>query len=132
MFTPDQIKVLESNKNVVKCSATSITYSNEFKLMAVKRYYEDGASPKVIFRENGFNLAWLGNKPKANLSCWRKKYDASNQDYAFKEGRGGPGRRKKELIYRNNNEKIEYLETKIAYLEAENDFLAKLRGLKRE
>jgi len=66
------------------------------------------------------------------LSRWRKKYDSGGGDYLFKECRGGAGRRKKELIHRNDNEKMEYLETKIAYLEAENDFLAKLRGLKRE
>ena len=50
----------------------------------------------------------------------------------MKENRGGPGRRKKWICHKNNKEKIEYLETKIAYLEAENDFLAKLRGLKRK
>lgn len=34
--------------------------------------------------------------------------------------------------FKNDKEKIEYLEAKIAYLDAENDFLAKLRGLKRK
>lgn len=133
MFSPEQIKELEENKNVVRCSTKSITYSNEFKLRAVKRYYEEGTSPKLIFSEAGFNLLWLGKgKAKSTLGRWRKKYDSSDEKYLFKEGRGGPGRRKKEIMYRNNNEKMEYLETKIAYLEAENDFLAKLRGLKRE
>ena len=133
MFSSDQIKELENNKNVVKCSAKSITYSNEFKLRAVKRYYEEGVSPKVIFSEAGFNLSWLGkDKAKTSLNHWRRKYDAHDESYSFKEGRGGPGRRKKEIMYRNDKERVEYLETKIAYLEAENDFLAKLRGLKRE
>ena len=132
MFSSEQIAELEKNKNVFKCSAKSITYSNEFKLLAVKRYYEEGVSPKIIFSEAGFDISWLGKKPKANLRHWRQKYNTSGKDYLFKEGRGGPGRRKKELMYRNSDEKIEYLETKIAYLEVENDFLAKLRGLKRE
>jgi transposase len=133
MFSSEQIKELEKNKNVVKCSAKSITYSNEFKLRAVKRYYEEGVSPQLIFSEAGFNLLWLGKyKAKTSLKHWRKKYDSNDKEYLFKEGRGGPGRRKKEIMYRNDKEKVEYLETKIAYLEAENDFLAKLRGLKRE
>jgi hypothetical protein len=132
MFSSEQIAELEKNENVIKCSVKSITYSSEFKTLAVKRYYKEGVSPKVIFSEAGFNLTYLGKKPKANLSRWRQKYNTSGKDYSFKEGRGGPGRRKKELIYRNDKERVEYLETKIAYLEAENDFLAKLRGLKRE
>jgi transposase-like protein len=133
MFSPEQIKELEKNNNVIKCSAKSITYSNEFKLAAVKRYYEKGVSPKLIFSEAGFDVSWLGKtQAKNNLRHWRQKYNASDKDYSFKEGRGGSGRSKKKIRYRNDNEKMEYLETKIAYLEAENDFLAKLRGLKRE
>ena len=133
MFSPEQIKELEKNKNVIKCSAKSITYSNEFKLAAVKRYYEEGVSPKLIFSGAGFDVSWLGKtQAKNNLRHWRQKYNDCGEACLFKEGRGGSGRRKKKIRYRNDNEKMEYLETKIAYLEAENDFLAKLRGLKRE
>lgn len=132
MFSPEQITELNNNKNVVKCSTKSITYSNDFKLRAVKMYYEKGMSPKAIFSEAGFNLSLLGKNPKACLNRWRRKHLAGGENHSFKEGRGGPGRKKKELLYRNDDEKMEYLETKIAYLEAENDFLAKLRGLKRE
>ena len=132
MFNQEQIAELEKNENVLRCNAHYITYSNKFKLWAMKKYYEEGLGAKTIFKEAGFNLSWMGEKPKSNIKRWRNKYDSDNSDYVFKEGRGGPGRRKKELIYRNDKEKVEYLETKIAYLEAENDFLAKLRGLKRE
>jgi len=50
----------------------------------------------------------------------------------LRENRCGPGRRQKRKEFKDNEEKIKYLETKVKYLNAENDFLAKLRGLKRE
>ena len=133
MFTPEQVKELENNKNVIKCSSKSISYSNQFKLAAVKKYYQEGGSPSMIFREAGFSSNYLSNiKAKACLGRWRRKYNSEGKDSLLKDGRGGPGRRTAQVKYKDNDEKIEYLETKIAYLEAENDFLAKLRGLKRE
>jgi transposase-like protein len=132
MFNTDQINELSKNKNVLRCSTKSITYGQEFKLKAIKQYYEDGLGPNQIFEEAGFPRAWLGEYRARNcLKLWRNKYKKDGQEALLKENRGGPGRRKKRMSH-DDKEKIEYLETKIAYLEAENDFLAKLRGLKRK
>lgn len=128
MFNQKQIEELLNNKNVVKCSPKSITYNNKFKLEAIRKYYDKGYSPKIIFEEAGFNLSWIGkDKPKQCLKRWKDKY-RQGKGALIKENRGGPGRRSKHI----NKDSIEYLKTKIAYLEAENDFLAKLRGLKRK
>lgn len=133
MFNEDQIKELLKNKNVLRCSATSITYSQEFKLKALKQYFEEGMGPNQIFEEAGFPLSWLGEYRTRNcLKKWRNKYKEYGQEALMKENRGGPGRRKKRIYHKDDKERMEYLETKIAYLEAENDFLAKLRGLKRK
>jgi len=133
MFTQEQINKLQRNKNVSKCSSTSITYSKEFKLCAVKKYYENGYSPKMIFEEAGFNLNTIGReRARFSLARWRKIYNKKGEKELIKEGRGGLGRRKKKVEFKNDKEKIEYLETKIKYLNAQNDFLAKLRGLERE
>jgi hypothetical protein len=43
-------------------------------------------------------------------------------------GHGGGRPKTKNL---SDKEKIEYLETKVAYLKAENDFLAKLRAQRK-
>lgn len=132
MFTQEQINELLKNENVIKCSSESITYSKEFKLKAIKKYYEDGYSPNMIFREAGLDLSIIGrDRPKECLKRWRQVYKNKGKKELMKENRGGP-RRKNKIKHKNSKEKIEYLETKIAYLEAENDFLAKLRGLKRE
>jgi len=132
MFNVEQIDELSRNKNVLRCSAKSITYSQTFKLKALKQYFEEGMGPNQIFEEAGFPRDWLGEYRARNcLKQWRSKYKKEGQEALLKENRGGPGRRKR-IYHKDDKEKIEYLETKIAYLEAENDFLAKLRGLKRK
>ena len=135
MFTPKQLNDLLANENVAKCSPKSITYNKEFKLWAVKQYFEEGLSPSRIFEKAGFNINVIGrDKPKWCLTRWRKTYSAKGEKGLKKEARGrsrGGGRPKKP-IFKNDKEKIKYLEAKIAYMDAENDFLAKLRGLKRE
>jgi len=133
MLTQEQINELLKNKNVCKCSSKSITYSKEFKLGAVKKYFEEGLSPNEIFRDEGFNLNIIGrDKPKECLRRWRKNYNARGKSGLLKDNRGSSGGRRKKLEFKNKEEEIEYLKTKIRYLDAENDFLAKLRGLKRE
>lgn len=132
MFTHEQIKDLLANKNVAKCSPKSITYKKEFKIWAVKKYFEEGCSSSMIFEEAGFDLRVMGKRPKDCLVLWRKKYSKKGEAGLKEDDRGKYGGRKKALRFKNDIEKIKYLEAKIAYMDAENDFLAKLRGLKRE
>ena len=132
MFTQEQINKLLENENVSKCTSKSITYKNEFKLMAINEYYKNGHSPNMIFKKAGFDLNIIGkHRPKECLQNWRRVHKKNGEKEFKKENRGGSGRRKK-LEFKTKEEEIEYLKTKIAYIEAENDFLAKLRGLKKE
>ena len=125
-MTDEGIELLRNNKNVVKCSDKTITYSNEFKLLAVKQY-EEGMASREIFAQAGFDLKALGKDvPKGRLRDWNKKYKARGIKGLIEETRGrGGGRPKNEWI--NDKERIEFLEAKVAYLKAENDFLARLR-----
>jgi len=133
MFNQEQINELLKNKDVIKCSPKSITYSKEFKLRAVKRYYEDGYSPNMIFEEANFDLNIIGrHRPKECLRLWRIIYNNKGEKELKKENRGSPRKKRKIKRKKENENDILYLKTKIAYLEKENDFLAKLRGLKRE
>lgn len=125
IFTPEQVKLLLVNPNVAKCSAKAITYRKEFKLNAVKEYYQQGLSPNAIFQRAGFELVILGrDKPKECLKRWRKVYKAKGEQELLKENRGKQGGRKPKS---KESADIEYLQTKIAYLEAENNFLRKLK-----
>ena len=134
IFTREQVQALLENKNVAKCSEKSITYSPNFKLKAVRQYYDEGLSPTQIFIEAGFDIKVIGKKaPERCLGRWRKKYKTKGADGLLKDDRGqskGGGRpRTKDLT---DKEKIERLEATVAYLKAENDFLAKLRAAKKE
>lgn len=128
IFSQEQINELLHNKNVVRCSEKSITYHNDFKVRAVMQYQNDGVPARQIFKEAGFNLDIIGRKtPKDSLRTWRKIVKIKGAEGLSKEARGGPGRRHslKELT---DQERITYLENQVAYLKAENSFLAKLRA----
>lgn len=137
MYTQEEIKEILKNKNVLKCSEKSIGYAPEFKIWAVKKYYEEGCSPKRIFEEGEFDLNIIGRrKAKECIERWRRTYNKKGEIGLLKDHRHGSGKggrpAKKEMKFKNDKEKIRYLEAKIAYMDAENDFLAKLRGLKRK
>ncbi len=132
-FTIDQMAELLKNKNVAKCSDKSITYSKEFKIQAVKQYYEDGYSPGMIFAEAGFDWRIIGSdNPKACLQRWRTIHNTRGIDRLSVETRGKHhrgGRPKIKVMA--DAERIKRMEVEIAYLKAENDFLAKLRAAQK-
>lgn len=55
IFTQEQVEELTKNENVAKCSEKSITYSHDFKRIAVGQYNEQGLAPSEIFRQAGLN-----------------------------------------------------------------------------
>lgn len=124
MYTKEQLDAFKANKNVAKCSSKSITYSKDFKVKAIKAYYQEGQSPNMIFLEAGFDLNVIGkHKPKDCLKEWRKIYKSKGEKGLLTENRGH-NRWKKP---RGDDSNLEYLQTKIAYLEAENNFLRNLK-----
>lgn len=130
IFTTAEIEELSKNKNVSKCSDKSITYNKHFKVLAVKKYYEEGYSPTMIFKEAGFDMNIIGIEvPNACLHRWKKIYNNKGENALNSESRGLSGRPRKS--WSSDAEKIKYLEIKIAYLKAENDFLVKLRAAKK-
>jgi len=133
IFSETQIKELLANPNVSRCSDKSITYSKEFKVLAVKKYYEEGYSPRMIFEEAGIDRQIIGlDVPDACLKRWRKIYKSKGEDKLKVETRGKHslgGRPKTKGI--SDADKMKRMEIEIAYLKAENDFLAKLRAAKK-
>jgi transposase-like protein len=131
-FTPEQMTKLKSNCNVSKCSEKSISYAKEFKLLAVKQYNDEGKSPKRIFRDAGFDLDMIGeNIPKERLENWRKIFRTKGITGLKTETRGRCGGRPKTKGI-TDAYRIKRLEAQVAYLKAENDFLAKLRAKRAE
>jgi transposase len=136
LLSDSQIADLLKNPNVAKCSPKSISYSQAFKIWAVRQYEENGRTATQIFKEAGFDLVVIGkDKPKEQMKLWRKIYKAKGYSGLEIDGRGRTsgclqGRPKTKGV--SDAYKIKYLETQVAYLKAENDFLAKLRAGKAE
>ena len=124
VYSAEEVKALDANPNVKKCSNKSITYSKDFKLRAVKAFHE-GQSANAIFKLAGLNPTVIGKwKPRACLKLWKRIYKTSGEAGFARENRGrNGGRRPKD----KQSADVEYLQTKIAYLEAENNFLRNLK-----
>lgn len=89
-----------------------VTYSKEFKEMAVKNYLAGGKSYKTLIEE-------LGIKDTKTLRSWVGKY---RQGDPLDEGRGkrpGPQRGRPRTEFAS-------LEEELAYVKAERDYLKKL------
>ena len=130
IFTKEQVEQLASSKNVSGCGERSITYGKDFKIKAVK-LYKQGLTSSEIFRQAGFDLNAIGrNRPKRCLRRWNKIRRAKGEN-RLTETRGRTGRPKK-IKDLSDADKIKRLEAEIAYLKAENDFLAKLRAKRAE
>lgn len=124
IFSEEQLKVLHANPNIAKCSEKSITFSRQFKLHAVKAYYEQGQSANSIFKQAGFDLNVIGKAtPKFRMRDWKKIYKTKGETALNTESRGRSGGKRSARA----PDDVEYLQAKVAYLEAENAFLKKLK-----
>lgn len=130
IFTSKEIEQIANNPNVSRCSERSITYSKDFKMKAVK-LYQEGLTSTEIFRQVGFDLNTIGrDTPKSCLKRWNKSFRMKGGS-GLEETRGKGGGRPKKIHDRSEADKIKRLEIEVAYLKAENDFLARLRVAKR-
>ncbi|SDY15205.1 hypothetical protein SAMN04488081_2226 [Salimicrobium album] len=128
MFTEAQRKELASNPNVLKVTDRSITYAPAFKVKAVKENQE-GKSPSHIFVNHGFDVAMIGaKKPKECLKRWRKIFHEHGEDGL--RGKGSTGRPSSKHL--SSEDQLKKAEARIAYLEAELDFVKKLDELERQ
>jgi len=133
IFTKEQIETLLQNKNVAGCTDKSISYHKKFKLLAVKKYQE-GLPVSLIFKQAEFNIDIIGrDTPRYCLRRWRKIFKEKGEaglktDNRGKHKLGGkPKGRPLNITNFSDKDKLRRLEAEIAYLKAENHFLAKLR-----
>ena len=130
VFTKEDIKKLENNKNVLRVSQHSITYSYEFKILFIDEYIA-GKLPREIFFENGFDINIIGLK-RIEQAAYRwnvayKKDGIIGLEDTRKIASGRPRSTeptKEEIIERQN--------AKIKLLEAQVELLKKLDGRERQ
>ncbi len=133
IFTQGEIDRVSKNENVARCGERSITYKKDFKMRAVKLYQEEGLTSTEIFRRAGFDLTLIGrDQPKSCLKRWNKSYRTKGEKGLLEETRGKGGGRPKKPRDTSDTDTIKRLEIEVAYLKAENDFLARLRARRAE
>ena len=117
IFTSDQIRKLSKNPNISHCGGNTVRYRAAFKQEAM-RQYEAGLSAVEIFQNAGIDLDIIGKRSPNHLMCqWRTALRAKSGE-------------KVDPLTRPNND-LEKLRAQVAYLKAENDFLAKIRAKKK-
>lgn len=121
-------KSLLANRYVHAVTATQVQFTSEFKVKAIK-LHENGLGPQDVFLKLGVDpLIFLPGYPKKCIFRWKKILSKEGEKGLKEEQRGksSTGRPKKSA----NSEKS--LLERIAFLEAENDFLKKLRALEEK
>lgn len=133
IFTKEEIERLLSNPHVANCGERSVTYSQEFKMDALS-LYDQGLTSTEIFTQAGLSLDLIGkDQPQECLGRWRRIVKKKGiEGLAESRGQNAKGGGRPKIKGVSDADRIEYLETQIAYLKAENAFLAKLRAKRRE
>lgn len=128
-FSEKDRRILESNPFVQSVGPNQVQFTFKFKLKALN-LHSQGIRPSDVFLKLGIdpNL-FLSEYPKKCLSRWRKIVEVHGEEGLKEErrGKGSTGRPKKAEL---KTEKA--LLEKIAMLEAQVDFLKKLRALDEE
>ncbi|MGI2776119.1 IS3 family transposase, partial [Bacillus cytotoxicus] len=94
---------------------------------------QQGKGPNQIFLENGFDLEMIGEKkPNQCLKRWRKTYKQFGEEgfYTERRGKGSTGCPSSKQL--SSADKLKKAEARIAFLEAELEFLKKLDELERQ
>lgn len=122
---------LEKCPSVEKVTEKRIVYTNKFKESAVKAY-KAGKSPSEIFLNTGldphlFSRSYCSKR----IIQWTKSYDKFGSLSEERRGRGATGRPKGSGAGQSPKTAAE-IKTRLAYLEAENDFLKKLHALVKQ
>ncbi len=124
-LTREEIRILKENPYVEDVNGSRITYSDEFKLLFVKEYF-NGKKPMNIFRDAGFDIKILGSKRIERCSArWRESNASGSLGEKFANNdfyeKNENSKREMERTILEQRAEIEELRLRIKSLEAELD-----------
>ena len=130
-FSNEELVELRKHPSVFSCTSKSVNYTYEFKKRALEEH-EKGVHPKEIWKQTGFNTSkWKNHYFRLTIRDWKRI--VRRGDLSSLNNQGGvqhdDGITKS---LKTEKDKIKRLELQIRYLQAENDFLAKLRAKRAE
>src|SRR3989344_1330101 len=127
-FSNEEMEELRKNPCVFSCTHNSVNYSYEFKKRALE-LHKEGVFAREIWRRSGFNTdKWKSRYFKGTVNDWRKIVEKNGIEGLLKPG----GIQYDRGPTKVDKDKLKRLELQVRYLEAENDFLAKLRAKRAE
>lgn len=127
-FTDEQVALLKDNPYIENITNKSIKYSKQFKEEFWNRYTQ-GEPPSAIVLSFGIDPKILGRKRMSNI-VQRIKKEAERLEMFDDNRKHNSGRPiSKEMT---DQEKIAYLEHKLAYKEQEIEFLKKIRFVEKK
>ena len=134
IFSKEEIALFKRHPCVFHVSERSIHYTYEFKKHALEMHSK-GVSPKEIWIRAGFNPdTWKKNYTYSTIKDWERMVKKSGIDSLTNLGgiQYDRGRKNKKELIKIESDKVKRLELQVKYLQAENDFLAKLRAKRAE
>ena len=127
-FTEEEIVKLEQNPCVFSCTAKVVNYTYEFKKRALE-LQDEGVSTKEIWRRANFDIRmWKEGYFRCTLRDWRLLVKKNGLESLLNLGGVQFDRGPK----KDKSDQLKRLELQVKYLQAENDFLAKLRAKRAE
>jgi transposase len=134
IFSKEEIAEFNKHPCVFHVSERSIHYTYEFKKRALE-LHSQGISPRDIWKRSGFNPErWKYNYTYSTIKDWKRIVEKRGIDGLANFGgfQYDGGRTNKRELVRVESDKMKRMELQIKYLQAENDFLAKLRAKRAE
>jgi hypothetical protein len=130
-FSNAELVEFRKHPCVFSCTSKSVNYTYEFKRHALEDY-EKGMRPKDIWKQAGFDTSkWKKYYFRLTIRDWKRI--VRRGDLSSLNNQGGvqhdDGMTKS---LKMEKDKIKRLELQIRYLQAENDFLVKLRARRAE
>ena len=127
-FSNEEVAQLRQNPCVFSCTNNSINYTYEFKKRALE-LHASGVTAREVWKRSDFDTSKRRKDYcRGTLSDWKKIVRKRGIDGLLKPGGiqydRGPNK--------TDKDKLKRLELQVKYLEAENDFLAKLRAKRAE
>ena len=129
-LSKDEIAELEQNPVVAKATASTVSFTEEFKRMAYGELVE-GKTMREIVRENGIRPEILGDSRLWGLAMKLRQNAEREEGYADLR-KGNRRRAAKETPERTVKEELTVLRHRVAYMEQEVEFLKKLQAADTE
>ncbi len=131
IFSSVEIAELKKHPCVWSVSERSVNYTYEFKKRALEMY-DQGVKPDEIWKQAGFDTSiWKKNYCKYTVKDWRRMVKDRGLESLTKPS-GVQADDGYQRARSPEADRVRRLELQVKYLEAENNFLAKLRAKRAE